>query len=46
VDSCQLPVLSGRNQPDPFKPNVIIIGEVTTAIIDFNYEELINLEKV
>jgi hypothetical protein len=31
---------------DPFKPNVIIIGEVTTAIIDFNYEELINLEKV
>ena len=31
---------------EPFKANVILIGEVTTAIMDFNHEDLTALQKV
>jgi hypothetical protein len=31
---------------EPFKANVIIVAEVTTGIIDFHEEDLIQLEEV
>ena len=30
---------------EPFKANTIVIDEVTTAIIDFDYQQLVQLEQ-
>jgi hypothetical protein len=41
-----LQVNSSYSFIEPFKANVIIVAEVTTGIIDFHEEDLIQLEEV
>ena len=41
-----LQVNSSYSFIEPFKSNVIIVGEVTTTIIDFDNQDLVHLEQI
>lgn len=36
---------SSYSSTEPFKANTIVIDEVTTAIIDFDYQQLVQFEQ-